>query len=57
MDASVIADLEAETDTLPLVGRFDAASRVHAGQTIEVAVDTSKVHCFDLETGRAIGRG
>jgi len=56
-DASVIHDLEAGTNTLPLVGRFDAASRAHAGQDIEIVVDTRNLHCFDLETGRAIGRG
>ena len=49
----LVHDLEAETNTLPLVGRFDAASRAHAGQDIEVVVDTRSVHCFDLETGRA----
>jgi multiple sugar transport system ATP-binding protein len=57
MDASIMHDLEAETDTLPLVGRFDVASRARAGDDIEVVVDSSKVHCFDLETGAAIGRG
>jgi multiple sugar transport system ATP-binding protein len=57
MDASVMHDLEAETDTLPLVGRFDVASRARAGDDIEVVVDSRKVHCFDLETGAAIGRG
>jgi multiple sugar transport system ATP-binding protein len=57
MDASIMHDLEAETNTLPLVGRFDVASRARAGDDIEVVVDSSKVHCFDLETGAAIGRG
>jgi multiple sugar transport system ATP-binding protein len=57
LDDSAIQDLEAETRDakLPLVGRFDVASRARADQSIEVVVDTSRIHYFDLETGAAIG--
>jgi multiple sugar transport system ATP-binding protein len=37
-----------------LVGRFGARSRVRAGDTIEVAVDTRALHFFDPETGLGI---
>jgi len=37
-----------------LVGRFGARSRVRAGDTIEVAVDTRALHFFDTETGLGI---
>ena len=36
------------------VGRFDAASEVRPGHIVELAVDTKKLHFFDLETGSAI---
>ncbi len=57
MDDSVLQELEAETrdSKLPLVGRFDVASRARADQSVEVVVDTSRVHYFDTETGAAIG--
>ena len=56
LDDSMLTELEAEAshDTLPLVGRFDVASRASTGDRIEVAVDTSHVHYFDLDTGLAI---
>jgi multiple sugar transport system ATP-binding protein len=37
-----------------LVGRFGARSRVRAGQTVEVAVDSRALHFFDPETGMGI---
>jgi multiple sugar transport system ATP-binding protein len=57
LDETAIADLEAEAEDakLPLVGRFDVASRARADQSIEVVVDTSRVHFFDIDTGQAIG--
>jgi multiple sugar transport system ATP-binding protein len=57
LDAAVIRELEAEDrlSKLPLVARFDVASRARGGQTIEVAVDTRQVHYFDLESGDAVG--
>jgi multiple sugar transport system ATP-binding protein len=56
-DDSLLADLEADTREakLPLVGRFDVASRARPGGSIEVVVDTSRVYYFDIETGEAIG--
>ena len=56
LDDSVLTELESEAshDTLPLVGRFDVASRARTGDRIEVVADTSHVHYFDLDTGLAI---
>ena len=57
LDDTMLAELEAEADQakLPLVGRFDVASRAKADASIEVVVDTSRVHYFDVDTGLAIG--
>jgi multiple sugar transport system ATP-binding protein len=59
LDATMVAELESEgrDATLPLVGRFDVASRARTDQPIEVVVDTEQIHYFDLDTGAAIGRG
>ena len=37
-----------------LVGRFDPKTRIHEGDTIEVAIDKHALHFFDPESGRAI---
>jgi hypothetical protein len=37
-----------------MVGRFGPRSRVRSGDVIDVAVDTSTVHLFDLETSEGI---
>ena len=37
-----------------MVGRFDAHSKVHEGDTAEVAVDTRSLHFFDPDTGLGI---
>jgi multiple sugar transport system ATP-binding protein len=37
-----------------MVGRFGPRSRVRAGDVVDVAVDTSGLHFFDLETGSGI---
>ena len=57
LDDSVLHELEAEgRDTkLPIVARFDEASRARPGQTVEVVVATERVHFFDLESGVAVG--
>jgi multiple sugar transport system ATP-binding protein len=57
MDDSLLRNLEAEErdSKLPLVARFDVASRARTGDTIEVAVDATRVHYFDLESGHAVG--
>ncbi len=41
----------------PLVGRFDARSRIKAGDTVEVAVETGAMHFFDPDTGLGIYDG
>jgi multiple sugar transport system ATP-binding protein len=57
LDDSMVAELEHEAHDakLPLVGRFDVASRARGGDSLEVTVDTSRVHVFDIDTGAAIG--
>jgi multiple sugar transport system ATP-binding protein len=57
LDDTVIHELEAEgrDSKLPLVGRFDVASRVRTDQPVEVVVDTTRIHYFDIDTGAAIG--
>ena len=37
-----------------LVARFSPRSRVRKGELVEVAVDTARLHVFDLDTGRSI---
>src|SRR5215204_3645627 len=44
---------EGDTKTV-MVGRCGPRSRVKNGETIDVAVDTSGVHLFDVETGAGI---
>jgi hypothetical protein len=53
----MIRELEAEgrEAKLPLVGRFDVASRARTDASLEVVVDTSRIHYFDIDTGAAIG--
>jgi multiple sugar transport system ATP-binding protein len=57
LDDTAVADLEAEAHDakLPLVGRFDVASKARADLSLEVVVDTSRIHYFDIDTGLAIG--
>jgi multiple sugar transport system ATP-binding protein len=40
-----------------VVGRFGADSKIHEGETAEVAVDTRAIHFFDTDTGMAIYDG
>ena len=48
-----LEDARAEQQTI-LVGRFEVESRVKAGETTEVAVDTRALHFFDPESGLGI---
>jgi multiple sugar transport system ATP-binding protein len=43
-----------ESGKAVMVGRFGPRSRVRNGDVIDVAVDTTAVHLFDLETGEGI---
>jgi multiple sugar transport system ATP-binding protein len=52
-ESKVQAQSEDEAKTV-MVGRFGPRSRVKSGETIDVAVDTSGVHLFDVETGAGI---
>jgi multiple sugar transport system ATP-binding protein len=54
---SALRELEAEMREakLPMVARFDEASRARSGSPIELVVDTTRAHLFDLESGAALG--
>jgi multiple sugar transport system ATP-binding protein len=52
-DDRTVTEAEPEQEST-LVARFDAASDVKEGETIEVAVDTDALHFFDPETGLGI---
>jgi multiple sugar transport system ATP-binding protein len=56
VDRSRVQDLEEEARArrTVLIGRFDAASRVQTGDEIEMAVDTRRLHFFDLDSEAAI---
>ncbi len=49
------ADVDAAgSDEASLIARYDPESSVREGDTMEVAVDTAKLHFFDPDTGLAI---
>jgi multiple sugar transport system ATP-binding protein len=56
-DERAVQDLETGEPGTTLVGRFAPRSRVRAGETIQVAVDTRALHFFDPETGLGIYDG
>jgi multiple sugar transport system ATP-binding protein len=41
-------------DTAPIVARLPPHSRVREGETVPLAIDTARLHFFDLETRQAI---
>jgi multiple sugar transport system ATP-binding protein len=54
-DAVAVGELDDEaTAGTEVIGRFNARSRVHQGDEVEVAVDTRALHFFDPETGLGI---
>jgi multiple sugar transport system ATP-binding protein len=55
-DEVVVEEIRAEQRErrTTLVCSFDPAASVRAGEEVEVAVDTRRLHFFDLETGAAI---
>jgi multiple sugar transport system ATP-binding protein len=53
-EGKVRAAAEESASKTTMVGRFGPRSRVHTGDVIDVAVDTSSVHLFDLDTGLGI---
>jgi multiple sugar transport system ATP-binding protein len=55
-EGTVQAAVEEGAAKTTLVGRFGPRSRVRNGDVIDVAVDTSALHVFDLETGLGIYR-
>jgi multiple sugar transport system ATP-binding protein len=52
-DERDITEADHDTTTI-IVCRFNPRSRVHEGDTVEIAVDTRSLHFFDLETGLGI---
>jgi multiple sugar transport system ATP-binding protein len=51
---SKVQAADPESGKTTMVGRFGPRSRVRNGDTIDVAVDTSGVHLFDIESGEGI---
>jgi multiple sugar transport system ATP-binding protein len=51
---SKVQAADPESGKTTMVGRFGPRSRVKNGDTIDVAVDTSGVHLFDIESGEGI---
>jgi multiple sugar transport system ATP-binding protein len=56
VDAAALEQLESEAleQRTIVIGRFETSERLRTGEEIEVAVDSRKLHFFDLETGLAI---
>jgi multiple sugar transport system ATP-binding protein len=48
---------QAEGGTSDIVARLNPRTRAATGETLELVVDTSRLHFFDLDTGRAIYGG
>jgi multiple sugar transport system ATP-binding protein len=46
--------LSAKGEGVKWVASFAPRSRVHAGDTIEIAVDMERIHLFDPDTSEAI---
>ena len=53
-DERAMEELETREAESTMVGRFAARSRVREGETATIAVDTRRLHFFDLETGLGI---
>ncbi len=53
-DPDAVEQLPTSDHLAALVGRFSPRSRVVLDQPVEVAVDTDRLHFFDLESGGAI---
>jgi multiple sugar transport system ATP-binding protein len=57
-DAALVADLVTGADGMQatVIGRLDPSTAFRPGDEVELAVDTRKLHFFDLETGLAVAR-
>jgi multiple sugar transport system ATP-binding protein len=53
-DAVAVQEATKEQAHATMIGRFGARSRVRAGETAEVAVDTRSLHFFDPQSGLGI---
>jgi multiple sugar transport system ATP-binding protein len=53
-DAALVAERRNAGDDVTVVARVDPRSRHHAGDTVELGVDTNRLHFFDPNTGKAI---
>jgi multiple sugar transport system ATP-binding protein len=56
VDAAALEQLESEAleQRTVVIGRFETSERLGTGAEVEVAVDPSKLHFFNLETGLGI---
>ncbi|MBV9002614.1 MAG: ATP-binding cassette domain-containing protein, partial [Solirubrobacterales bacterium] len=57
LDDTVVQGLESEAveAKLPIVARFEVASRARTGDAVEIAIETPRIHFFDLDSGAAVG--
>jgi multiple sugar transport system ATP-binding protein len=57
VDATAVGELEAEQreHRAVLVGRFPTGLRLALGDEVDLVVDCTKLHLFDLDSGAAIG--
>jgi multiple sugar transport system ATP-binding protein len=56
LDEAAVHDIksEARERRMTFVGRFDAGTRMHLDENVEIGVDGTKLQFFDLDTGVAI---
>jgi multiple sugar transport system ATP-binding protein len=53
-EAALIAQLDAQNPESEFVARLNAETKAEEGQTIELVVDTRRIHFFDPDTGQGI---
>jgi multiple sugar transport system ATP-binding protein len=53
-DQDTLDEIEVAGGTAIGIGRFSPRSNARAGETVEIAVDCSRLHFFDATSGLAI---
>lgn len=56
LDDAAVADLrtEARERRTRIVARLESDAKVQPGETIDLAIETARLHFFDLESGNRI---